>query len=139
MRAVLALAFLAAGSVVALAADDASSGARFTMSPAPNGGVLRLDRATGAVSLCTVTAAGAECRAASDDRASLNDEITRLRARNAELERRLAESRAAAPPPPVAALPSREDMGKAMDFAEEFMRRMMRVMRDDRPAERDHI
>ena len=40
---------------------------------------------------------------------------------------------------PLNALPSREDMGKAMDYAEDFMRRMMRLLREDERAPRERI
>lgn len=99
------------------------------MTPAANG-FLRLDKQTGAVSLCVVKDTGAECRAAADDHAALASEIDRLSKRNSELEGRLAEARK-----PAVGLPSKDDMGKALDYAEEFMRRMMRLMREDeRPA-----
>ena len=88
------------------------------------------------MSLCTVNGAAAECRAAADDRAALANEIDRLARKNTDLEQRLAESRR---PSALQSLPSREDMGKAMDYAEEFMRRMMRLMREDDKTGRDHI
>lgn len=121
----------------AFAADATPEAGRYSMTPAANG-FLRLDTRTGAVSLCVVNGAtnGVECRAAADDRAALGDEIDRLTKKNAELEARLAGGQKAAP---LDSLPSREEMGKAFDYAEEFMRRMMRLMREeDRPG-RDHI
>ncbi len=102
---------------------------RFQMIPTPNG-FLRLDTRTGAVSLCAVSGAAAECRAAADDREALMGEVERLAKRAAELE----SSGVAGPRPaagPFAGLPSKEDLGKAMDIAEDFMRRMMRLMREE--------
>ena len=59
-------------------------------------------------------------------------EIERLSKRNAELEGNgLRAAR-----PPAANLPSKEEFGRAMDMAEDFMRRMMRIMRDEAPKDR---
>ncbi len=124
---------LFAATLVALAcpafADDGDSG-RYSMTPTTNG-FLRLDTRTGAVSLCVVKEASAECRAAADDRAALNAEIDRLATKNAELEAREKSTS------PMKSLPSREDMGKALDYAEDFMRRMMRMMREGDADPRD--
>jgi hypothetical protein len=135
MRKLLAVAVFSAvvaaaglGTVRAQTADSSSSeNGRYQMTPAANG-FLRLDTRTGIVSLCTISGAAAECRTAADDRAALMNEVERLSKRNAELETGANRGR---PAPPIAGLPSREDFGKAMDYAEEFMRRMMRMMRDE--------
>ena len=133
MRAIATLVLTFALVGVALAAEPDGTAGRYTMTPTANG-FLRLDTKSGAVSLCVVKDAGAECRAAADDRAALSDEIDRLTKRNAELEGRLAGAGSRSP---LNALPSREDMGKAMDYAEDFMRRMMRLLREDEGAKRD--
>jgi len=94
----------------ASAADNAAESGRYSMTPTANG-FLRLDKQTGAVSICVVKGESAECHAAADDRA---------------------------PTPPAAGLPDKQELGRTLDFAEEFMRRMMRLMREqDQP--RDHI
>ena len=125
--AALTLATLGAGAQTpAEAPPPTGENGRFQMTPAPNG-FLRLDTRTGAVSVCTISGNGAECRAAADDRAALVGEVERLAKRNAELEAGATQR----PSRPLAGLPSREDFGKAMDFAEEFVRRMSRVMRDE--------
>jgi len=135
MRAITTLALTFAFTGFALAAESDSPAGRYSMTPTTNG-FLRLDTQTGAVSLCVAKEAGAECRAAADDRAALSDEIDRLSKRNAELEGRLAGAGSRSP---LNALPSREDFGKAMDYAEDFMRRMMRVLREDERPQRDRI
>ena len=135
MRVVMALALIVACAGAARAAETDGQTGRYTMTPTANG-FLRLDTQTGAVSLCAVKDAGAECRAAADDRAALGDEIERLSKKNAELEARVAGAGTRAP---LNALPSREDMGKAMDYAEDFMRRMMRLLREDERAPRERI
>jgi hypothetical protein len=127
MRLVVAAVLISLASPAL--AEDAAPG-RFAMTPTANG-FLRLDKRTGAVSLCVVKNDAVECRAAADDREALNAEIDRLAAKNAELE---AGRR---PYSPLNALPSREDMGRALDYAEDFMWRMMRVMREGDAPSRD--
>jgi hypothetical protein len=134
MRPCPALALLLLALATPAAAADAvdplapstSENGRYTMTPAGNG-FLRLDTRTGIVSLCTVNGASAECRTAADDRAALTAEIERLAKRVAELE-------SGSKPPGGGAsrvLPNQQDMDRAMDYAEQFMRRMMRIMRDE--------
>ena len=53
------------------------------------------------------------------DRAALLDEIDRLRKD--------------APPAPRGLLPDKQDMDQALDYMEQFMRRMKRIMQDDKP------
>jgi hypothetical protein len=132
MRAVFVLLTALVAAPVARAEDAATDASRYTMTPTGDG-FLRLDTRTGNVSLCAVKNGAAECRAAADDRAALESEIDRLQKRNAELEAN------AKPASPLAGLPSREDMGKALDLAEDFMRRMMRIMREPDAGDRDHI
>ena len=94
---------------------------RYSGSPVAPGSLVRSRTAID----WTLTGAAAECRAAADDRAALMDEVERLTKRNADLESSAAKA------PPAAGPLRREDMGKAMDFAEEFIRRMMRAMKDE--------
>src|ERR1700691_6475585 len=70
-------------------ADDATpddEGGRYTFSKQADG-VLRLDKQTGNVSLCSQRTVGWACQAAPDDRAILEDEIARLRRENAVLKK----------------------------------------------------
>ena len=124
MRLAPALLLLCLGATPVLAeksdAGRPGENARFSMTPTKDG-FLRLDTRTGAVSLCTVTGTSAQCRAAADDREALTEEIERLAKRNAQLAGTAG----------VRALPPQEDMNRAMDLAEQFMRRMLRIMRDD--------
>jgi hypothetical protein len=107
-------------------APPASENGRYSMTPSGSG-FLRLDTRTGAVSLCTVNGGNAECRAAADDRAALESEIDRLAKRNAELETRTVPT----PRGGSRLLPDDQEAQRALDFAEQFMRRMMRIMRDE--------
>ena len=70
-------------------ADDATpdnEDGRYTFSKQPDG-VLRLDKQSGDVSLCSRRTVGWACQAAPDDRAVLENEIARLRRENAVLKK----------------------------------------------------
>lgn len=111
---------------------------RYAMTPAP-GGFLRLDTRSGAVSLCTLKANQAgnnqvTCAASADERGALDSEIDRLAKENSELRRKLAAALDQAPTARLRnALPTEQEMNKALGFAEQFMRRMMRMMREEAP------
>jgi hypothetical protein len=96
---------------------------RFTMTPVANG-FLRLDTRTGQTSLCSVSADQAQCRAGADERAALEAEIARLTRENAALK--------AGSPTASAPAPDEEErrFNRAMDRAESFMRRMLRLFRE---------
>ena len=110
----------------ALAENPAPDAGRFSMTPA-QGGFLRLDKETGAVAFCTVTDSASICRASADERAALETEIARLRRENAELKARGGTA------PQGRAGPSDEEMDRALTFTERFMRRMMRILREEAP------
>ena len=93
---------------------------RYSMTPVADG-FLRLDTRTGAVSLCKVENGAASCEAAAEERAALQDEIDRLARQNDALK---GDGE-------WGGLPTRQELDRALDFAERFMRRMMRIMRND--------
>jgi hypothetical protein len=135
MRAhVLALlgACLLATSAVA---QTSGENGRYSMTPT-EGGFLRLDTRTGEVALCRPRGDTVECRVSPLEGSSLASEVDRLAKENAELKARLAGQ--LPPPPPAAAPPSRaqQEMDRALDYAERFMRRMMRIMREEAPPDR---
>lgn len=106
---------------------------RYAMTPAPNG-FLRLDTRSGAVSLCTLKNNQVTCAVSADERGALDAEIDRLVKENSELRRKLAAATDQAPAARLRnALPTEQEMNKALSFAEQFMRRMMRVMREETP------
>jgi hypothetical protein len=111
----------------------APEGERFTLTPA-EGGYVRLNKETGAVSYCSVKDGVAACRLGAEERAGLEAEIDRLRKENAALKAR-AE---AAPVPPAARpsdapnnAPSEEQFERALSFTERFLRRIMRIFREE--------
>lgn len=83
----------------------AEPGYRFAFHPSGNG-YLRLDRATGAVSVCTPANGTWACTPGRDDRTAIDAEIARLQRdnaalKNALLERGIALPGSVAPAPPV--------------------------------------
>lgn len=119
------LAMMLAGAAFAegpAASVDASENGRYSMTPT-DGGFLRLDTRTGAVSLCKVENGSSFCRAATEERKALESEIDRLVKQNEALKQQSGGY----------GLPSRQDFDRALDYAEQFMRRMMRIMREDEP------
>jgi hypothetical protein len=117
-------------------AQTSGENGRFSMTPT-EGGFLRLDTRTGEVALCRPKGDTVDCRAAPNESSPLASEIDRLAKENAELKARLA-GQAPPPPPPGAEPPSRtqQEMDRALDYAERFMRRMMRIMREEAPPDR---
>jgi hypothetical protein len=99
---------------------------RFSMTPT-QGGFLRLDKDTGAVSFCTVEGGLSLCRVSADERSALENEIARLRRENAELK----SGRAGGATNPPSTLPKEEEFERALSFTERFIRRMMRVFKDE--------
>jgi len=136
---IAAMAFAAlttAAPALAQPADSADQqNGRYTMTPAPDGGFLRLDTRTGAVSLCTSSGGAVQCRASADERGALDQEITRLSNENAELRKKLAAATDQAPSARLRnALPTDAEVNGALDTMEKFMRRMMRIIREESPT-----
>ena len=127
----LAACGLGVGSALAEAPMPAGSPGRFTMIPA-DGGVLRMDTETGAISMCRSAAGAWSCTMLPDDRAALADEVTRLKSENEDLKssvKRL-EDMAGLPPADGAAkpqgrlqLPTEEDVDKAMTYVERMLKK----------------
>ncbi|WP_294537004.1 hypothetical protein [uncultured Rhodoblastus sp.] len=120
-------------------AGDAANG-RFVMTPVAEG-FLRLDTRSGQVSLCTLNAGQAQCRASADERAALEAEIDRLARENAAFKGQAPKSAQNADAAQGAKpAPDEEErrFDRALDRAERFLRRMMQIFRDSsgdkRPA-----
>ena len=136
-REALLTAIVMLAAAPAFAEEPASSNMqereRYSMTPA-EGGFLRLDRQSGAVSFCTVKDGMSLCRASTDERAALEGEVSRLTRENAELKSRLADVPAARQH--GSTLPSEEEFERTLSFTERFLRRMMRVFREEAPGDR---
>ncbi|MFN3889388.1 MAG: hypothetical protein ACK4MV_03245 [Beijerinckiaceae bacterium] len=107
---------------------------RYSMTPAPDGGFLRLDTRTGAVSHCRIVNADLQCRSGADERAALQSEIDRLARENEDLKSKLAQNR---PGDRLRnALPSDQEIDTAVNFMQRLMRRMMNLFREDPTQDR---
>jgi hypothetical protein len=115
---------------VAQAPTPPTQGGRFAMHPA-DGGVIRLDTETGAMSMCKAGANGQwQCESLPDERTALNKEITRLERENKDLQgavkrleemaglppERRAERAPDRPPFGKVPLPSEDDVDRAMTY-----------------------
>jgi hypothetical protein len=127
----LMLLSLATAALAQQPADPATENGRYSMTPVQDG-FLRLDTRTGTVAMCRLVNGAPECRLAADERTAMENEIGRLQAENKQLRLKAPPGPSAAAPP--SNLPSEQDMDRALSFAERFMRRMMRIMREDGEA-----
>lgn len=148
---IAAAAFLVAGGATFAQSQPDSENGRYALSPIGDGGVLRLDTRTGAVSTCNNSGAGWACYAVPDERAALDTEIGRLQADNGKLKAQLAERDGTVtgktedalpksdplkkPEPKVAEgerkieipLPSDRDMDRVMSFLERAWKRLIEM------------
>ena len=124
----LGVAILLAAAVGSSSAQhgEAERPGRFVLQPI-DGGVLRLDTQTGAVSLCTGRGSTWSCDAVSDQRTASSADIGRLEADNLALKtenQRLAEQLAATTPSAKRfELPSERDVDAALDYAERMLKK----------------
>ncbi len=107
---------------------------RYTLTPAGSG-FLRLDSATGALSLCRQRLGGWTCEGIADDVLALKQEIDRLTGETDELKQRLAKAEAEleskhADKEPFASRPSIQLPGAALDEMNEFVDRLVRRLQD---------
>ncbi len=158
-----AVLFTAFTSCIAIAAPPDGDGARFSMAPV-DGGFVRLDKQTGAMSICKPNGGDWSCKAMGSDEDGDRDELDRLKAENADLKeeiRRMEEvfgldgkkaedgekrGPLAGPPGgplPEFKLPSEQDVDKAVDYLEGMIRKFRERFEDfgdktdpDRPREK---
>lgn len=138
--AVLALASLPLATGAAQATDDSS--ARFSMSPSGDG-FMRLDKQTGAVSMCERKDGEWACRSLPDDQKALQDRIGKLEQEKRALQdenRRLEDVMGLNPDAPKSgpeagkpdtlpgprsgpSLPTEKDVDKAFDYVEGMLKK----------------
>jgi hypothetical protein len=141
LRRVLISAF-ALAALTGAAPDVEERGGRFVMTPV-EGGFLRMDSHTGAVSMCQRIGGKWACAAVADDRRALETEIERLGAENRQLSgtvRRLEEQLGSSDPGdrdrradrsgPKFQLPSEEEVDRAMSYIQRMMRKFKDKLRE---------
>ncbi len=115
--AIAAVLFTALFAAPAIAQENPRMAApRYSMT-AVDGGVMRLDGATGRLSFCTRTGENYACKAIEDDRAGFMDEIEALAKQNAELKKQIADGGASL------RLPKEEDLDRAFTLMDRMIRR----------------
>jgi hypothetical protein len=152
----LGLLILPALAAFAIAETPADSSGRFTMSPV-DGGFLRLDKQTGAVTMCARTGNDWACKPVDDQtKAASSDELSRLEAENKELKDRVKtleeslETGKPSPPPPgggplaegppggKAQLPTDEEVDQALDYLSRVYKKVREHIKDlDKPLPPD--
>lgn len=136
---VVAVVVLMAGSTAPAGAAPPGGGAaqpgRYTMQPT-DGGFLRLDTATGDMSVCRPSGDTFECRPVKDDR-DLQAEIARLVKENKELKaeiKRLDDMLGLNDDKPKAGprfeLPSEQDVDKALTYLERMFKKFRDKMKE---------
>lgn len=92
-------------------------------------GYVRMDRRTGAMSVCNEASGQLVCRVAADERKAYEDGIAALEERLATVEKRLDALEGAGKRPSIE-LPDQQDFERTMGYVERFFRRFMDMMRD---------
>lgn len=106
---------------VALAQDAETS--RFQLERTESG-LVRLDRQTGAMSLCREDNGTLTCRMAADERAAYEQELDLLAKRVTALEERQGT------PAPAGNFPGEAEIEQTLGIMERFMRRFMEIIQD---------
>jgi hypothetical protein len=122
---------LAASTSPSFAADEPG---RYTLAPAGSN-FLRLDTATGALSLCRQKLGGWACEGVADDLSGLKQEVERLNKETEELKQRLAKAEAdldaqkARPGGPSIQIPG-VNLDEMNALADKIMRRLQDMVRE---------
>ena len=114
-------------AVPALGAAHAQDAERFRLEKTENG-LVRMDTATGQMSLCQQNGDEFVCRMASDDRSAYAARLGRMQARLDALERRVDALETSSPT--SGAVASDEELDRSLGMMEKFMRRFMGIARD---------
>lgn len=129
MKRLLLIALLGAYAPLAVAEEPATNAQtgnyRFQLERTENG-VIRLDKQTGAMSLCRENSGELVCRMAADERAAYEEDLNRLEKRVEALEKIAGEGKLA----DKSAIPSDAELNRAFGFMENVMRRFMGMVQD---------
>jgi len=120
------LAVLMAAALSACVAAAADTTGRYVLKDV-EGGFIRLDTQTGAVSHCRPRDGQWMCESLADDREVLQKEIADLERENNDLRKRVAELEGA--DKPSVELPSDADLDRLMGFFERLMKRVIEFAR----------
>ena len=122
-KTILSLAVLC---LVAPAAGAQESDAnRYTLEKSETG-FVRLDRQTGAVTLCTEADGTLTCRMAADERAAYDEDLARLEKRVEALEKETGGRTSA----PGGDLPSDAEIDRSIGIMERFMRAFFNLVQE---------
>lgn len=127
-KAVLGLVVLSLATPAAIAQETNAD--RDTLEKSDSG-FVRLDRQTGAVTLCTEDQGTLTCRMAADERAAYDEDLARLEKRVEALERQLADGTAAR----SGELPSDAEIDRSIGIMERFMRAFFNLVQEFQGAE----
>lgn len=123
-----------AGALVAAAPASAQDAERYRMERTEDG-FVRMDLATGQMSVCRERGVELVCRAAVDEREAYHREIGDLETRLERLEERVAELERPGSQP-QSSVPSEQDFEQTLNHMERFFRRFLGLVRefDEEPA-----
>jgi len=130
--AVLLAVVLGGVGLIAVQRPKAEESGRYSMTPTPNG-VVRLDKDTGAMALCSGADGHWSCQEMNDSQRTLTAEIDRLRAENKSLKEQLDhvdqnlglnEPGPDAPQKPKFTLPTEQDVDRAFDYLEAMAKKI---------------
>lgn len=128
MRMAVRTAALAAFTASGLSMAAAQDSGRYTLQPSGDG-FVRMDTLTGDMTLCEERDGQLVCRMAADERAAFQDELDRLEDAVTALRDRVAELEGSTARRGFD-LPSAEDFDQTLSYMEEFFRRFMGVVQD---------
>jgi cell division protein FtsB len=136
---VVALTAIAASSVSSFAQGSDDANGRYALSPV-DGGVLRLDKVTGEISLCSQNTTKWICEPV-DDRSKPAGDLAKLEAENRDLRAQIKAledqlTPGSGPPAPKAQLPTEEEVDKAMDYVESIFKKFRdRIRKYEAPTD----
>jgi hypothetical protein len=102
-----------------------------------DGGFVRMDTQTGAMSTCQQKDGQLVCRMAADERTAFQDEVDRLQGQVKALDERVTKLENSLSQRLESSLPTEEDFNKTMNYMERFLRGFMGIVKDmekDEPA-----
>lgn len=131
MRELIAMVLLGA-ALVPVSAGAAEDAGRYRLEKSGEG-YVRMDTATGRMSICREREERLVCAPAADERGVRDDEVETLRRRVDALEARIAAlegDRGTGADAEDPGLPSEEDFEQSLDFMDRFFRRFMGIVKD---------